>query len=47
MPSKGEHSREAISLVREFVERLENIPDGGAECFPFKVIKEMGEECLG
>lgn len=28
MPHEGEHSREAISLVKEFVARLEEIPDG-------------------
>lgn len=34
MPPEGGHSREGIALVKEFVSRLEEIPDGCAECFP-------------
>ena len=46
MPKKGEHSREAKKLVAEIVSRLENIPDGGAESFPFELIDELKEEYL-
>lgn len=35
MPEEGRHSAEAVALVEEFVERLEQIPDGCAQCFPF------------
>ena len=41
------HSREAKELVREFVQRLEEIPDGCAECFPFEMIEELKKEYLG
>ena len=44
MPPEGKHSREAISLAREFVARLEEIPDGCAECFPFEIIDELKRE---
>ncbi len=47
MPKKGEHSAEAVSLVREFVDRLLEILDGCAECFPFELIDELREEYLG
>ena len=46
MPSEGDHSREAIALVKEFVTRLEEIPDGCAECFPFETIDELKREYL-
>ena len=46
MPPKGEHSREAVELVREFVTRLEEIPDGCSETFPFNVINELKQEYL-
>lgn len=46
MPKKGEHSREAKELVTEIVARLENIPDGCAECFPFELIDELKQEYL-
>ena len=46
MPHEGEHSREAISLVEEFVARLEEIPDGCAERFPFETIEELKQEYL-
>ena len=46
MPPEGEHSREAISLAKEFVSRLEEIPDGCAECFPFGTIDELKREYL-
>ena len=47
MPKKGNHSKEAIELVEEFVACLEEIPDGGAETFPFEIIDELKEEYLG
>ena len=47
MPDEGEHSAEAQNLVREFIERLEEIPDGCAETFPFEMIDELREEYLG
>lgn len=46
MPKEGDHSREAIALVEEFVERLEEIPDGCAEMFPFETIDTLREEYL-
>ena len=47
MPKEGRHSREAVELVREFVAKLESIPDGCAECFPFETIEELKKEYLG
>jgi hypothetical protein len=44
---KGEHSAEAIELIKEFVAKLEEIPDGCAETFPFELIDELKEEFLG
>ena len=41
---KQKHSVEAIELMREFVCMLEDIPDGGAECFPFELIDELKQE---
>lgn len=46
MPHKGEHSREAKELVMEIIARLEEIPDGCAECFPFDTIDELKQEYL-
>ena len=46
MPKEGEHSREAKELAAEIVSRLEDIPDGGAECFPFELIDELKEQYL-
>ena len=40
-------SREAVELVKAFIERLEDIPDGGAECFPFHLIAELRADYLG
>ena len=40
------HSQKAIDLVREFVEMLEDIPDGCAEMFPFETIDELRSEYL-
>ena len=44
MPEEGKHSQEAKELVREIITRLEQIPDGCAECFPFEVIDELKQE---
>lgn len=44
MPGKREHSSEATELVREFVKMLEEIPDGGAELFPFELVDELRNE---
>lgn len=46
MPESGEHSREAIELMQEFIERLEGIEDACAESFPFELIEELKEEYL-
>ena len=46
MPHEGKHSREAISLVEEFIARLEGISDGCAECFPFNTIEELKRKYL-
>lgn len=47
IPKDGKHSMEAKKLVEEFIEKLKEIPDGGAECFPFEVIDRLREEYLG
>lgn len=39
-------NREAKELVREIITRLEEIPDGCAECFPFEIIDELRQEYL-
>lgn len=44
MPPEGKHSREAIGLVKEIIARLEEIPDGCAECFPFETIDTLKNE---
>ena len=41
MPREGKHSAETMSLVKDFVFLLENIPDGCAECYP-----EMFQELM-
>lgn len=46
IPDKGEHSREAVDLVREIIARLEEIPDGCAEGFLFDTIDELKQEYL-
>lgn len=47
MPPEGKHSAEAVELVKEFVEQLEEIPDACAERFPFDIIDELKREYLG
>lgn len=44
MPEKGEHSQEAKELVKAIIARLEEIPDGCAECFPFETIDALKQE---
>lgn len=46
MHSCGKHSDEAKKLVREFVARLRDIPDGCAECFPFEMVEDLEAEYL-
>lgn len=46
VPEDGAHSAEAVALVREFIEKLEEIPDGCAEIFPFELIEELKKEFL-
>ncbi|SKA64279.1 hypothetical protein SAMN02745213_01512 [Succinivibrio dextrinosolvens DSM 3072] len=43
---KNDHSKDAIGLVEEFVDVLQDIPDGCAELFPFDMIDELTEEFL-
>lgn len=45
-PEKGQHSLRAIELVNEIITRLESIPDGCAEMFPFQTIDELKNEFL-
>jgi hypothetical protein len=40
-------SAEAIGLVKAFISKLEDIPDGCAELFPFELMYELTEEFLG
>lgn len=44
---EGRHSKEAIELVRRFVHKLEEIPGGGAELFPFELIRDLKDEFPG
>ena len=44
VPENRKHSREAIGLAEKIIARLELIPDGGAECFPFELIDRLREE---
>ena len=46
IPKEGKHSRETIELVKDVIVKLEAIPDGCAECFPFELIGELREEYL-
>ena len=46
MPENKKYSYEGISLIQEFVKRLEEIPDECAECFPFEMIEELKNEYL-
>ena len=44
--AEGKHSRNAVRLVQEIIQRLEAIPDGCAECFPFELIDRLKAEYL-
>lgn len=46
IPKEGRHSQRGIDLVKEIFTRLEEIPDGCAECFPFETIEELKHEFL-
>ena len=46
MTVNSNHSREAVDLVKEFIARLEEIPDGCAELFPFELIDTLRKEYL-
>lgn len=46
MPKEGKHSQEGIAVVREIITRLEEVPDGCVECFPFETIDELKQEYL-
>ena len=41
------HSEKGISLVKEFIGRLEKIVDLDSECFPFDIIHDLKKEYLG
>ena len=43
---EGEHSAEAMDLVSVFVKKLEEIPDGCAECFLHELINQLKAEYL-
>lgn len=40
------HSDRGIALAKEIISNLENLPDGGAEMFPFDTIDELSREYL-
>lgn len=44
MPKQGKHSAEAAELVRDIIERLENIEDDCANFFPFEEIRALKTE---
>ena len=46
MPKDGKHRAEAIDVVKKFIKRLEDIPDGCADMFPFETIEELKQEYL-
>ena len=46
MPSSGDHSEEAKELVKEFIGKLEQIPDSCTELFLFDVIERQQLEYL-
>ena len=46
VPDNHRHSYEAVELVKAVILRLEDIPDGCAECFPFELIDELKLEYL-
>ena len=44
MPKQGSHSDEGKDVIKEVIARLEEIPDGCAETFPFELIDELRNE---
>ena len=44
MPEEGDHSSEGNSVISEVIAKLEEIPDGCAETFPFELIAELRSE---
>ena len=46
MPKEGKHSVEAIELVREFVQKLEEIEVYDAETFPYSTIDKLKLEFI-
>ena len=46
MPKKGKHSVEAIELVKEFVQKLEEIEVYDAETFPYSTIDKLRKEFI-
>lgn len=46
MPPKGEHSVEGVKLAKEIIQRLESIPEGDSEFFPYDLIDELNDEYL-
>ena len=45
-PKQGRHSAEAIDLVKVFVSKLEDIPEGDSDMFPYDTIDELKQEYL-
>lgn len=45
-PGDQRHSEQVKQLMRAFIQKLEQIPDGCAECFPFEMIDELTKEYL-
>lgn len=43
---EGLHFKEAIELVKKFIEVIENIPDCCADSFSYEMIDELREEYL-
>ena len=46
MPREGKHSVEAIELVKEFVQKLEEIEVYDAETFPYSTIDKLRKEFI-
>ena len=44
MPPDGRHCEQAASLAADIIARLEAIPDGCAECFPFETMEALQRE---
>ena len=46
MPKEGKHSLEVIELVKEFIKRLEEIPEGDGDMFPYTTIEKLRNEFI-